>query len=87
MMIKLFSCFYHQVPFENVTSMNLQALRESGKATLGQVMIIMMIVLMIIMMIMIIMMMMSLQTLRESGKATLGQVIQPLTTPEFLKLC
>merc|ERR1712130_31340 len=25
-----------KVPFENVTSMNLQALRESGKATLGQ---------------------------------------------------
>merc|ERR1712156_1263074 len=25
-----------KVPFENVTSMNLKALRESGKATLGQ---------------------------------------------------
>ena len=29
--------FSLKVPFENVTSMNLQALRESGKATLGQV--------------------------------------------------
>ena len=35
----MWECF-PQVPFENVTSMNLQALRESGKATLGQVMII-----------------------------------------------